>query len=195
MKRACVFFIIPALFYYSCKQNNNLHTNTSQAQKNDTTKFFQVSQYIKNEIEEVNRTPYYIYKVTVINGKKDSVAIDNAVFNKMSAQFLTPDINDDKLKKHYTENIFHDQTTKSFTMSYTTPDKQLEIQNIEVLLQEDGETVKRIFIRKFFNYPDSSAIEQLSWKPGQSFQINRLVQKNNNKENSYQTNIVWNGKS
>ena len=52
----------------------------------------------------------------------------------------------------------------------------MEVQNVDVLLEEDGETVKRIFIKKFFNYNDSSAIEQLSWKPNESFQIIRLVQ-------------------
>ena len=194
LKKTSIFYIVSALFYCSCRQNSN-HTNTSQTEKNDTTKFFQVPEFIKKDIAEVNRTPFFIYKITVVDGKRDSVAVNNDVFNRISAQFLMPDINDKKLKKHYTENIFHDETTKSFTMSYTTPDKDLEIQNIEVLLREDGETVKRIFVRKFFNYPDSSAIEQLSWKLGQSFQINRLVQKNNNKENSYQTNVVWNEKS
>ncbi len=194
MKKGRIFFIVTALFYFSCRQNKN-QTNTSPAPKNDTTKFFQVSQYIQSEIAEVNKTPYYIYKITITDGKKDSIAVNTAVFNQISAQFLRPDINDSKLKKHYIENIFHDQTTNGFTMSYTTADKELEIQNIEVLLQEDGETVKRIFIRKFFNYRDSSAIEQLSWKPGQSFQINRLVQKPGDKENSYQTDIVWNEKS
>jgi hypothetical protein len=194
MKKGCVLFCIAALFYISCRQHKN-HTNTSTATNNDTTTFFQVSQYIKGQIAEVNKTPYYIYKITITDGKKDSSAVNTAVFNRISARFLTPDINDSKLRKHYTENIFHDQTTKSFTMSYTAADKELEIQNIEVLLQEDGETVKRIFIRKFFNYADSSAIEQLSWKPGQSFQINRLVQKPGNKENSCQTDVVWNEKS
>lgn len=194
MKKGCILFVIAALFYFSCTRNKN-HTNTSPANNNDTTKFFQVSQYIRSEVAEVNKTPYYIYKITITDGKKDSSAVNTAVFNQISAQFLAPDINDSKLKKHYTENIFHDQTTKSFTMSYTAADKELEIQNVEVLLQEDGETVKRIFMRKFFTYPDSSAIEQLSWKPGQSFQINRLVQKPGNKEKVYQTDVVWNEKS
>jgi hypothetical protein len=194
MKKPFVFFLLISLFYYSCRQNEN-HTDTSRAAKNDTTKFFQVTQYIQQQIAEVNKTPYYIYRITVTDGKKDSSAVNTAVFNQISASFLRPDINDKTLKKHYTESIFHDQTTKSFTISYTTPNKQLEIQNIEVLLLEDGETVKRIFIRKFFNYTDSSAIEQLSWRSGESFQINRFVQKQNNKESSYQTDVVWNEKS
>lgn len=194
MKKLRILFPILFLFHYSCRPNRK-QTIAGEAAKNDTAKFFQVTKYIQNQIAEVNKTPYFIYTITVINRKRDSTAINTAVFNQVSAQFLKPDINDTALKKHYIESIFHDLTTKSFTISYTTPDKQLEIQNVEVLLQEDGETVKRIFIRKFFNYTDSSAIEQLSWKPGQRFQINRLVQKQNNKESSYQTDIIWNENS
>lgn len=186
------FFILILYLLYACRPNES-GTNTSEA-TNDTTHFFEVVQYIKTQISEVNKTPYFIYKIDIADGKKDSATINTSVFNQISKRFLRPDINDRDLKKHYTENIFHDQTTKSFTISYTATDKELEIQNIEVLLQEDGQTVKRLFIRKFFNYKDSSAIEQLSWKPGESFQINRLVQKPGNKENSYLTNVVWNEK-
>ena len=192
MKKACSVFRVFSIFYYSCEQNK---TGAIQSPANDTAKFFQVTQYLRSQIAEVNKTPYYIYKLTITNGKKDSSAVDNAVFNVIAAQFLKPDINEADIKKYYKENIFHDQTTKSFTISYSTENKQLEIQNIEVLLQEDGETVKRIFIRKFFTYPDSSVIEQLSWKPDQRFQINRLVQKPNNQETSYQTDVVWNENS
>jgi hypothetical protein len=186
------FFILILYLLYACRPNES-RTITSEA-TNDTTHFFEVVQYIKTQISEVNKTPYFIYKIDIAGGKKDSSAINTSVFNQISERFLRPDINDEDLKKYYTENIFHDQTTKSFTISYTATDKELEIQNIEVLLQEDGQTVKRLFIRKFFNYKDSSAIEQLSWKPGESFQINRLVQKPDNKENSYLTNVVWNEK-
>lgn len=190
MKETTILFII-ICSVCACRQTGN-KANADVADKSDTTKFFQVKQYIQNQIAEANKTPYYIYKITVANGKRDSTPINNAIFNQMATQFLEPDINDNILKKLYTENIFHDQTTKSFTISYTATDKQLEIQNIEVLLNEDGETVKRVFIRKFHHYADSSAIEQLSWKPMQSFQIYRLVQKPGDEENIYQTNIVWN---
>ena len=186
------FFILILYLLYACRPNES-RTITSEA-TNDTTHFFEIVRYIKTQISEVNKTPYFIYKIDITDGKKDSTTINTSVFNQISERFLRPDINDPDLKKHYTENIFHDQTTKSFTISYTATDKELEIQSIEVLLQEDGQTVKRLFIRKFFNYKDSSAIEQLSWKPGESFQINRLVQKPGKKENSYLTNVVWNEK-
>jgi len=193
MKKPGIFFLIFSLFYCACNQKKS-NSTTNKAKKNDTTHFFQVTQYLQSQIAEVNRVPYFIYKIDIINGKKDSAAINTPVFNRFSAQFLKPDINDKALKKYYTESIFHDQTTKSFTISYSTNNKELEIQNVDILLQEDGQTVKRVFMRKFFNYRNSSAIEQLSWKPNESFQVNRLVQKPGNNEDTYQTNVVWNEK-
>ncbi|MBA2761358.1 MAG: hypothetical protein H0U39_05240 [Segetibacter sp.] len=192
MKNGALFLIIFSTIF-GCKQKGGSVEPVAQAE--DTTQYFQVSQYIKQQIEDVKKTPYYIYKIAIKNGIKDSMPINTLKYVQLANQFTTPDINDPNLKRHYIENIFHDQTTKTFTISYTTLNKDLEIQNIEILLQEDGQTVKRIFIRKFLNYSDSSGIEQLSWKAAERFQINRLVQRKDEKENSQQTIVVWNEKS
>jgi hypothetical protein len=191
MKYPVVCLFLLSLLISRCKHNDK----SGGVNEADSTRFFQVTRFIKNDIDEVNKTPYFIFKVEVQNGKTDSTAINTATFNRLSAPFLKPDLNEEDLKPKYKESIFEDQTTKSFTISYSSLDKQLEIQNVEVLLKDDGETVKRIFVRKFFNYPDSSAIEQLSWKPGESFQINRSVQKKDGSESNRQTTVVWNQKN
>ena len=145
-----------------CKQPvNNKATNPGII---DTTVFFHVNEYIRSQIEEVVQTPYYIYKIEIFNGKKNSSAINNILFKQAAMHFIEQDINQPQIKNKYTENIFHDQSTQSFTLSYTTNDPAMELKSVDVLLQEDGETVKRIFMRKFKNYADSTAIEQLSWK-------------------------------
>jgi uncharacterized protein (DUF736 family) len=177
----------------SCQQQQHEKPKDEEVAK-DTISFFQVNDYIQSEITEVNRTPYFIYRIDVNNGTKDSSAIDNNIFNQLARHFLEVNINDPALKKKYTENVFHDQTTKSYTLSYTTADKELPVQSIDVLLNEDAQTVKRVFIRKFISYGDSSAIEQLSWKPHERFQINRLVQSGGNKENLRETTVIWNDK-
>lgn len=191
MKKVLSFLIL-IFSIIGCKQKGSSSKPIAQTQ--DSTHFFQIPQYIQQQIEDVKKTPYYIYKIDIKNGIKDSVPINTPLFEELARQFLNTDINTSNLKKYYIENVFHDQTIKTFTISYTTPNKELEIQNMDILLQEDGQTVKRIFIRKFFNYPDSSVIEQLSWKAAENFQINRLVQAKDKKENSRQTIVVWNEK-
>jgi hypothetical protein len=192
MRLLSFIIVLFALTFTSCK--NNQDKASSKAVEKDTTKFFQLTEYLQSQIKEVNATPFFIYKLDILNNNQDSTPINTSIFNQVSSQFLSPDINDEKIKHYYTESIFEDQTTKSFTISYSTTNKELELQNVDVLLDEDGQTVKRILLRKYHNYPDSSAIEQLSWKPGESFQVNRSVQKSGNTGTSHQTIVVWNKK-
>jgi hypothetical protein len=193
MKKRSLFYSLLALFFLAC--NNDVKNGSTNENGDDTTKFFQVNQFLQNQIEEVSATPFFIYKITVTNESKDSIPINTTIFNELARQFLTPDINDDAIKSNYTESIFEDQTTSGFTISYSTKNKELELQNVDVLLAEDGQTVRRIMFRKYYNYSDSSAIEQSNWKPGESFQINRSVQKPGNVQTSLQTTVVWNKKS
>lgn len=188
-----LLLLIAVVALVGCRQKTNPLKQVIQA--NDTTQYFHVPQYIQQQIEDVKKTPYYIYKIDIKNGIKDSMPINTPLFVQLAGQFINTDITKPDLKKYYIENIFYDETTKTFTISYTTSNKELEIQNIEILLQEDGQTVKRLFIRKFLNYPDSLIIEQLSWKVAESFRVNRLVQTRDKKESSQQTIVVWNEKS
>jgi hypothetical protein len=186
-----LFLILIVLFVSACKEKS---AKTADTGSNDSTTFFQVSDYIKSQVKEVSTTPYFIYKLTSHGQKKDSITSNNLEVSELSKQFTIPDLNDPAVKKYFAETVFFDETTKTYSISYSTSNKELNLQSVTVLLKEDGKTVKRIFIRKFYNYNDSSAIEQLSWKPNESFQINRLVQHPNNKETSKETNVVWNAK-
>ncbi|MCY7422478.1 MAG: hypothetical protein LH478_12140 [Chitinophagaceae bacterium] len=178
------------LFLFCCKPKPGVPTQSSNT---DTVQFYQIAQFVTTQVNDVKKTPYYIFKKTNINGYIDSVQIDNSQFETLAHQFEVPDISELPLKKEYVENAFFDETTKTYTLNYSTKNKELEVQNIDVLLNADGSTLKRIFIRKFFIYnADSSAIEQLSWKPNEQFQISRVVQKPGQKETMYQSTIVWN---
>ena len=178
------------MFLICCKQGPG---NSPITPITDTVHFYEVGQFITSQIADVKKTPYYIYKKTTINSRKDSIQIDPTQFENLAQQFKVPDINEEPLKKEYVETVFFDQTTRTYTLNYSTKNKVLEVQNIDVLLYEDAATLKRIFIRKFFNYnTDSSAIEQLSWKPNELFQVSRVVQKPGQKEIMYQLIVVWN---
>ncbi len=178
------------MFLICCKQGPGNSPITSAT---DTVHFYQVGQFIASQIADVKKTPYSIYKKTTINSRKDSIQIDPTQFENLAQQFKVPDINEEPLKKEYVETVFFDQTTRTYTLNYSTKNKVLEVQNIDVLLYEDAATLKRIFIRKFFNYnTDSSAIEQLSWKPNELFQVSRVVQKPGQKEMMYKLIVVWN---
>src|SRR4051812_38992147 len=110
MKTIILVFITLAIVESSCKRKP-VSEGDKENQK-DTLRYFQVSQYLQSQIKEVNATPFFIYKIDIFNSEKDSTPINTTVFNQISKQFLTPDINDEEIKKYYKENIFEDQTTK-----------------------------------------------------------------------------------
>lgn len=184
--------ILIVVFFQFCSGKTNKQNEVSAT---DTSKFFQVGDYIKSQINEINKTPYFIYQLNISPQQKDSFPINNVLTTQLAQQFIKPDLNDASIKKYYNESVFFDQTTKTYTINYSTNNKDLELQNLDILLEEDGEKVKRIFMRKFFNYTDSSAMEQLSWKPNERFEITRMIQKPDGSETSRQTIVVWNSKS
>ena len=193
MKRTTILLATITLLYLGCKGKGG---STSDKNKNDSSHFFQTNIIFQKDIHEVEATPFYIYKLEKINDKIDSTQINTAAFKQLAVQFLKPDISTEELKPKYKESIFEDQTTASITINYTALDKELEVQSEDILMKDDGKTVRNIFIRKFFKYgSDSSAIEQLSWKPGERFQVVRSVQKQDNTETNYQTTVVWNEKA
>lgn len=174
---------------------NNSTEKSNPIASGDSTKYFQLKDYIASQISDVNKTPYYIYKIIMQGDSRDSSPISNTEVFELSKNFTEPDLNDPIIKKFYTENVFFDETTKNYSVSYSTLNKELVLQNVDVLLQEDGKTVKRIFLRKLYNVADTSVIEQLNWKPNEGFQIIKVVQLPVHKETTLQTTVVWNEKA
>jgi hypothetical protein len=186
-----LLFLVLLFATPGCLQKNS---GSQAASNQDTVQFFQLAEYINEQIAEVENTPYFIYEKKTEQGNTDSFPITSKQFALMARPFAAADINSPPLKENYIENPFFDQTTKTYTLNYTAKDKTLEVQNIDVLLHEDAQTLKRIFIRKFYDYKDSTAMEQLSWKPNQQFEITRMVQQPGGTETIRQITVVWNDK-
>ncbi|OIR08367.1 hypothetical protein GALL_95350 [mine drainage metagenome] len=191
------YVLLPIIFVISFTQctnkKNNAAVNTPAA---DTTVFFPVNDFIKNDIKDVQQNPYHIYKITSHKpGKRDSVTISVDDFILLADLFLKKDITMQPLKSIFKESVFHDLTTKSITLLYATTDSASDIKNVTVLLDDKNNKPKRIFIRSYFNKGDYFLNEQLNWKIGKSFQIIRSIFGNNRKNSEEETTIIWNDKS
>ena len=185
---SCIFLIC------ACKSKSNSKSSTNnQSDINDTTTFFDVKGFFESEIKEVSTTPYFIYTtITKDNAKKDSMPLSTTGFVQLAQQFLTKDISRKDIKHFYKEDIFRDLSTKSVTFNYSTTNKELEIQNIDVLLDEETKKVNFVFIRANENFKDSTIINQLNWNRGKSFLINKSVLKNDGTKYSTQQYVSWN---
>ena len=123
---------------------------------------------------DVDLRAYTIYMIKELNGKKDSVALDKDAFKAMAVQFLNKDVSSVEMHNKYTESVFHDLSTKSYTLNYRPKSVDEPIQNIDILLDENTNIIKRVFIRIETMRKDTSVIEQWNWKADKSFQINKF---------------------
>lgn len=183
------------LFIFSCiilSCTNNSSSNQIKKFENDSIQFFQVSNFIQSQLDEIKKTPFFIYKKTINNGNEDSTVISSNELIEIANPFLNSDISNAQ-KKYYKESAFEDLTTKSITFNYSTSNPNLAIQNIDVLLHQETQKCKRIFIKKFFQSGDTTFNQQLNWKSNESFQIiSNFSTSKNSKEQLQQTLVVWN---
>ena len=189
MKLFFLFCFSASLGFVSCK--NGQHAAQSKTGI-DTTKFYPINDFFKEQIAFVDLRSFYIYQKKDINGSKDSMALTKESFKTIAAIFLEKDISLADKKQQYTETVFHDLSTKSYTLNYRAKNTTAVIQNIDVLLDENTNQVKRIFIRSEWQHNDTSIVEQCNWKANKSFQINRFAQSPNGYKLNELTYVNWN---
>src|SRR4051812_43878733 len=169
-----IFSCMLILLSFSCKTQPDKKTAIQQFD-NTNVQFYPVVQQIDSQVHQVVTTPYYLYEKKTIGNVTDSVAIDTSQFKKLAAEFLRSDISDTAVKKFYKETVFSDLTTKSITLNYTTNHPDLPVRSIDVLLDEETQLLKRIFINKIYVTGDSTIEFKLGWKANRSFSLNKIT--------------------
>ena len=194
MKQLLRLFLLLLVIISACKTKKAEQAAPAEPTNNyDTSTFYDIKGFFESELKDVNTTPYFIYsKVTFDNHKKDSTPIKTKDFIKLAQPFLEKDITKKEIKHFYKEDVFRDLSTKCITFSYSTKNKELEIQNIDVLLNEETMSVKFVFIRTNQTIGDSNIITQMSWKTGKNFLINKTVIKSDGTKSITQQYVCWN---
>jgi hypothetical protein len=179
-----VLISVSVVLFISCKNYQN-------SNQKDTV-FYDLRAFLQKEIKDVCSTPYLIQQISTRDNKKDSVIIDTTDFKKWGEEFLARDINTEKLRSSYAESIFHDLGNRTYTLNYTLKQGDLPVQLLDILLNEDNNKVSRVFIKSIEKKGDVVIIEQLSWKAGKSFQVNRFYKRSNGSSTTESTQIIWN---
>jgi hypothetical protein len=191
--------IIAAIFsvtLFACNHKNAPGNNDASKENNlpanDSRVFYPIHEYFITQIIKADSLSNIIYIHTDADNKKDSSIIDSIKFRELAKPFIEDDINDTAIKKYYNESVFHDATTSSNTFTYTSINSTLPLQTLDILLDTATDNVKRVFITKNFSQGDSLITEKMSWKTGQSFSINRIIQLAGNKQTTQQVTVLWN---
>ena len=160
---ACVVCMMAAACSNSKEDTKNLVATT------DTTSFYPLASYIKDQVNYFDSTGVRFSVVTTEGTIKDSIISQLASIMPMIQSFMEADISDSVQKINYKESVFRDAGTASLNINYTPINTSVPIRNIDILMDDQTSLIKRLFIRKQFQTKDTTSTEQLSWKTNEGF--------------------------
>ena len=160
---ACVVCMMAAACSNSKEETKNLVATT------DTTSFYPLASYIKDQVKYFDSTGVKFSVVTTEGAIKDSITSQLASIMPMIQSFMEADISDSVQKINYKESVFRDAGTASLNINYTPINTSVPIRNIDILMDDQTSIIKRLFIRKQFRTKDTTSTEQLSWKTNEGF--------------------------
>ena len=158
-------YLIFLLWLAACGNKKNAPEQEAAAQP-----FFPIADYINGQLQGIKKENAKIVRFTTFNGVTSSKLVEFSDMQKEAAQFTSPDITQPPLSTRYKEASFADQSVPNITLTYSTPDRSLEIQRVDVILEPDPEAsdkVKTIYIEKL----KGNRQLKLLWTADAHFQI------------------------
>lgn len=184
--------LLCAVLFMSCSSKKNEKVKINQADTSSV--YYPINSYIRQQIKDVDTTPYYLYRLSVASKIKDSSVADRATFDAVTKQFLLPQLEENVFKKNFDESVFDDESTNSITLTYAPKLKDNIVQNASVLLDKQTQQVKWIFISTISFGGDSTLIQRIGWKSDESCYINKVISHKGKPETQTQLSFVWNEK-
>ena len=168
MYKYFIFIVFLLVSTIACK-NNSKEKPVAKTNTTDTVKVFPIVELLQNDADDVQKTPYYLYKITKRKGNKtkDSVVISREEFAKIA----TPVLNIHLDKKNFREDAFQDLNTQSFTIINTSINSNAELRSITALLNDETNKLKTAFIVFEKNYGDSTVKRNYYWKANKSLSV------------------------
>ncbi len=182
-------WLVILIFAMACK---------SRKSKGPEAAFFPVLSFLKGQAAAMDSSLYRIIKIETAGNKVDTSYIKREAFKTYAADFLNlPDIGSDKLKDQYEESKINDDDLKSYILTYTTKEKNNEVQRQDVMIDQNPDIngnsqVKTIIIDKWVTGEDSSIHKNMVWEINNRFLIVTKVQKQNQPERISKLEVIWN---
>jgi hypothetical protein len=153
----------------SCKNNKG----KDDAANADTTRFPLID-LLNNDVEDVVKTPYFLYQTTTDLGNKklkDSTTITRDELKKIVEPILKTDITSKKGIKNFNETSFEDLSIKTISVIVKANNENEPVQNITALFDNQKSILKNATITLINNNKDTFCTKKIFWKVGKSINI------------------------
>lgn len=192
MSRSATAFLLVCCLFIFINCNDSVNEQHAKQTAEDTSLFFPVHDYFLQQIHTVDSLNAFKKIITKNNSGEQTSDLSTFEFKSLAANFIEVNIAAPEIKKYYIENIFFDASTNSYAFNYTSKNKDLPVESIDVLLDPATQIVKRIFINKSYISADTIITEKLGWKHNENFTIHVYKKVNDSIVETQQKTILWN---
>ena len=179
MKRYCIL-AIAVFVLYSCSDNTQQISDSSNIAAKDSVSFFPVTSFIKGQILTLDSLPVTPLQLTTVKGRTDSIWVQKKDLRELLKPFLTPVIDEKSLIPYYKESRFTDQTINMVTFTYdpknVLPDS-LTILHWDVYINPETGNVTKVYIVKKLAQNNQLLTQQLTWQTNKQAKIVTILNK------------------
>lgn len=180
-----LFFLTP---FVSCESKQS-KAEKKEVSLSDTAKFYSIERYIKDEMQYVDLRDFSITETKITAGDSTTKSITKDEFLSIATEILNQTNWFAQNKFLYKETVFQDLGTESYTINYQTD--QADIKSIDLLLNEQTNLPKRLFIRMIRQEGEITSTIQYSWVTGKQFSIAKSVKKRTDLIEQSSKTIQW----
>ena len=155
---------------------------------------FPVTEFIKGQLKEVEKSPITPLKTTVINGHVDSAWVSRDSIRVFAAPFLTPVIDSASLSEYFKGDSFLDQTINSITLSYEANNKiphNIALRTIDIYVEPKLNTITKVYLLKETHVGIVTTKVQLTWKTNEWCKIVTIYQNEGEKPIIKEEKMIW----
>ena len=188
-----IFLRIGLFFLFCCgivACNNNKPADASTNKViADTAQFYPIAGFISDEMKYVDLRNFTITQKISKGTDSSSAEISKDEFLAAAALILQEAQWFMANKQLFTESLFKDLGTESYTINYSST--KAPIKSINLLLNQQTNLPKRLFIRSIQQSGDTAITKQYSWVANKQFVISSSKRTENGFNESSTTQISW----
>lgn len=194
MFKQFIYITVLVFCIISCKNGSNANP---PLKAKDTLSNTPIIELLQNDVDDVLKTPYYLYiKTTNIEPTKsiDSIALSRDEFKKLVQPILQINLHTQAAKESYKEEAFQDFTTHSYSFVINAINNNTAVKNITALFNDETNRLKTCYITIENVTTDSTTTKKYFWKNNKSINIITETKYKNNSTKTFTQFINWNDK-
>lgn len=160
----------------------------------DNPSIFPVTDFLKGQLLEIDSMETTPLKITIENGKTDSVWMKREDIRPAATPFLTPEIDSSTMSSFFSGKSFLDQTINAYTFTYEPKVKlpdSISLRHWDVYMSPQTNTVTRVYLVKETVDNNVKTSTQLTWFSNKWFIIRTITQAPEKQPVIKEEKMIW----